>query len=176
MLTLLPYIKPPNEPYYQHIKDGSRLGFEGWGDWYTPKEKDKKECLGTYAGPAQPMNKSLSPFGCEDMAHDWAPCFACNLVHHHGHSVVLKLRALCEKSALDKYYHMDIDEEGFVTYYGFTGTIIRYDRDKEVWNISVSHKPGVTGLSKAGFGTLVLGNHRRFWRPLSGGAEQFCSS
>ena len=73
--------------------------------------------------------------------------------------MVLKLRGLCDKSALDKYYHMENDEEGFVTYYGFTGTIIRYDRDKEVWNISVSHKPGVTGLSKAGFGTLVLGNH-----------------
>ena len=86
-------------------------------------------------------------------------CFVCNIAHSQNHSVVLKLSRMCEQTALDKYYHMGNDEEGYVVYYGFTGTIIQYDGVNKMWNLSISHKPSVTATSKAKFDTIVLGNN-----------------
>ena len=88
------------------------------------KKEDKQECVAGYIGPAEPMNQSLATWDCADNEYAWAPCFACNLVHSHEHSVVLKLTGVCDKSALDQYYHLENDEEGYLILHGFTGTTI----------------------------------------------------
>ena len=159
MLAYIPYVKQPGELYFQHLNNGAKLEVEAWTVWTKIKKKDEKECAAGYIGPAEPMNKSLATWDCEGNSFAWSPCFACNLIHSHTHSVVTKLTGVCDKSAFDQYYHLENDEEGFVIFYGFTGTIIRYDSHNKMWNISVSHKPEVTATSKALFESLTLGNH-----------------
>ena len=111
-------------------------------------------------GPVEPvLNQTVALWGCSGHRLAWASCFSCTLTHAHEHSVVLTLSGICDKSAFDKYYHLENDELGYLILYGFTGTIIRYDEVSRVWNISVIHKPDVSATSTAFFEILILGNH-----------------
>ena len=160
MLTYFPYIKEPGNPYYQHIIDGTKFGaVEAWVFWDKVKVTEKRQCLRAYTGPAEPMMESFATSQCEGIPLVWGPCFACNLIHSHEHSVVLQLTGLCDRTAFDQYYHIKNDEEGYIILYGFTGSIIQYDGEKKMWYIHVIHKPYVTATSKADFETLTLGNH-----------------
>ena len=146
----------------RHLVDESICGFTPTPSWGPISKDDFYDCSVGYLGPSAPLNQSFVMWQCKDYknnAYDWAPCLACNIKHSHTHSVVLKLSGVCDRSAFDQYYHLENDEEGYVIFYGFTGTIIRYDGVREIWNMSVSHKPTVAATSKAKFETLTLGSH-----------------
>ena len=131
-----------------------------WSSWYSKSTVDHTEVIVAYMGPAETMQTSLSPFNTAyDNDYDWSSCFSCNLRHSHEHSVVLKLTGQCSKSVFETYYHLQLDDEGYVMFHGFTGTVIRYDGDTKRWKMSVIQVPGVTATSKADFETLILGNH-----------------
>ena len=53
------------------------------------------------------------------------------------------MSGMCEKSAFDTFYHMDNDEKGLVTYYGFDSSMIQYDTKERLWILTIEHKPGV---------------------------------
>ena len=53
------------------------------------------------------------------------------------------MSGMCKKSAFDTFYHMDNDEKGLVTYYGFDSSIIQYDTKERLWILTIEHKPGV---------------------------------
>ena len=106
------------------------------------------------------MNTSLNAFNTGyDSSYDWSSCFSCNLPHSHEHSVVVKLTGQCSDSVFETYYHLQHDEEGYIMFHGFTGTIIKYDAENKMWNMSVIHFPYATATSKADFKTLIFGNH-----------------
>ena len=48
---------------------------------------------------------------------------------------------MCERSAFDTFYHMDNDEKGLVTFYGFESSIIRYDTKERLWVLNIINKP-----------------------------------
>ena len=153
-------IKKSGKDYYEHLNDGSKAEFESFAEWYIHPPLEKEKCLLGYLGPVVAWNNSLSLVDCaKDSPPNWSPCFSCYLRHSFSHSVVLKLSGMCRESALDKFYHMGNDEEGYIVYYGFSGTLIRYDAANKIWNISLSHISSVTATSKAKFDTLLLGNN-----------------
>ena len=47
---------------------------------------------------------------------------------------------MCERSAFDTFYHMDNDDKGLVTFYGFESSIIRYDTKQRLW-VLIINKP-----------------------------------
>ena len=122
MMHWFPYIKKPNQTEWVHFLDGSGLGFQGsdgWCEWIEHKEKDSQQCSQSYMGPAQPIwNQTLALADCSDKGWHWAPCFSCTLMHAHHHSVVLTLSGICDKSAFDKYYHLENDKLGYFILYG----------------------------------------------------------
>ena len=89
----------------------------------------------------------------------WLCRTGCNLIHSHDQNVVLRLSGVCDRSVLDKHYHLRNDENGYLILNGFSGTIIQYDPVSRVWKLSVTHRPEVSGTSSAPFETLTLGNH-----------------
>ena len=56
------------------------------------------------------------------------------------------MSGMCERSAFDTFYHMDNDEKGLVTYYGFDSSIIQYDTKERLWILTIEHKPGVMAI------------------------------
>ena len=51
------------------------------------------------------------------------------------------MSGMCERSAFDTFYHMDNDEKGLVTFYGFESSIIRYDTKERLWVLTIINKP-----------------------------------
>ena len=51
------------------------------------------------------------------------------------------MSGMCERSAFDTFYHMDNDEKGLVTFYGFESSIIRYDTKQRLWVLTIINKP-----------------------------------
>ena len=66
---------------------------------------------------------------------------------------------MCERSAFDTFYHMDNDEKGLVTFYGFDSSIIRYDTKKRLWVLTIEHKPDIMATCESELTSFVLGNH-----------------
>ena len=66
---------------------------------------------------------------------------------------------MCERSAFDTFYHMDNDEKGLVTFYGFDSSIIRYDTKKRLWVLTIEHKPDILATCESELTSFVLGNH-----------------
>ena len=74
-------------------------------------------------------------------------------------SPVITLSGMCDRTAFDKYYHLYNDELGNVIYYGFSGSVIRYDEEQRRWVLSIENKKNTKAVSNAEFPTLVIGNH-----------------
>ena len=72
---------------------------------------------------------------------------------------MIKVTGVCEASAVEKFYHLGNDEQGYLILYGFSGTLIQYDSVNRMWDLSIAHRPEVSATSRAPFETLILGNH-----------------
>ena len=91
------------------------------------------------------------------------------------------MSGMCERSAFDTFYHMDNDEKGLVTFYGFESSIIRYNTKQRLWVLTIINKPDlcppektqhpslVTSLFQIllihGVGTFTTPNYRTFATP-----------
>ena len=69
------------------------------------------------------------------------------------------MSGMCDRTAFDTFYHMDNDEKGFVTYYGFDSSIIRYDNKQRLWVLTIEHKPDIVATCGSELTSFVLGNH-----------------
>ena len=160
ILTYIPYIASPLETEFLYVVDNSVLPVNYW--IVPPKPLNHTSVIIGYMGPAMPSNASLYQSSYKDFPKDyeWSPCFSCNLNHNHRHSVVLKLTGQCAQSAFDTFFQIQMDSVGSFIFYGFRGTVIRYEKESKMWNMTVLHFPAAFATSKAEFKTLVLGNHQ----------------
>ena len=65
------------------------------------------------------------------------------------------MSGMCERSAFDTFYHMDNDEKGLVTFYGFESSIIRYDTKQRLWVLTIINKPDLCLPEKTQHPSLV---------------------
>ena len=65
------------------------------------------------------------------------------------------MSGMCERSAFDTFYHMDNDEKGLVTFYGFESSIIRYDTKQRLWLLTIINKPDLCSPEKTQHPSLV---------------------
>jgi hypothetical protein len=66
---------------------------------------------------------------------------------------------MCDRTAFDKFYHLDNDDTGLVIYYGFDSSSIRYDSKERMWILSIEHKPDIVATCDSEFTVLVIGKH-----------------
>ena len=66
---------------------------------------------------------------------------------------------MCERSAFDTFYHIDNDEKGLLTFYGFDSSIIRYDTKERLWVLTIEHKADIVATCESELTSFVLGNH-----------------
>ena len=67
-----------------------------------------------------------------------------------------------QRSYIDTLYQMDNDDRGLLIYYGFEGSIIRYNSKIKTWLLTVEHRPSIQATCGSSYSTFLLGNHE--WR------------
>ena len=163
VLTWLAYKKRAGTTTWNHISDGSEVAFDK--QIYTglpPSAKEEKEdkCLRWYSGPLSEKLTQLNPTGCDkEYTFDWSPCVICSVPHTLERAVTLTLSGMCDRSAFDTFYHMENDENGVVIYSGFDSSMIRYDSKKNLWILTIEHKPDIVATCDSELTSFVLGNH-----------------
>ena len=163
VLTWLAYKKRAGTTTWNHISDGSEVAFDK--QIYTglpPSAKEEKEdkCLRWYSGPLSEKLTQLNPTVCEkEYNFDWSPCVICSVPHTLERAVTLTLSGMCDRSAFDTFYHMENDENGAVIYSGFDSSMIRYDSKKNLWILTIEHKPDIVATCDSELTSFVLGNH-----------------
>ena len=86
-------------------------------------------------------------------------CIPCNSDEALATNPILSVRGLCDVTALDLEYTMIMAEDGYVEYIGLRNSVIKYDKENEIWTIQSRLNQKVRGTSKALFPTLLLGKH-----------------
>ena len=165
VLVWLPYKKESGKSSWNHITDGSELVWDPTiyvGPKPSREIEEEDMCLRWYSGPLSTKQRHLIPplQGCDfKQVYEWSPCVTCSVPHTLAQSLTLTMSGMCERSAFDTFYHMDNDEKGFVIFYGFDSSIIRYDTKERLWVLTIEHKPSIMATCESELTSFVLGNH-----------------
>ena len=146
MLVWMPYKKIVGTTTWNHIIDGSELVFDRTiyvGIQPSAEVEEEEKCMRWYSGPLATKLTQGAATDCSPKVFDWSPCVTCSVPHTLQRSLTLTMSGMCDKSAFDTFYHMDNDDKGLLTFYGFDSSIIRYDTTERLWVLTIEHKPDI---------------------------------
>ena len=87
----------------------------------------------------------------------YASSLFCTFPNTESESVILTLRGLCDRTVIDRFYHIRNDNEGYVTYIGFQGTIIYFEMSELRWKLVLQNNKNISGETKGDVNSLALG-------------------
>ena len=163
VLIWLPYKKTAGTTTWNHFTDGSELVFDRTiyvGIQPSAEVEEKDKCMRWYSGPlATKLTHGYVQECDEESVFEWSPCVSCAVPHTFERSLTVTMSGMCDRTAFDTFYHMDNDEMGLVTYYGFDSSMIRYDSNQRLWVLTIEHKPDIVATCDSELTSFVLGNH-----------------